>query len=534
MYADIIVTNGRLYTVDPVNPWAEAMACKNGRIVLVGSNDAVEALANDQTERLNAEGRLVLPGFTDAHVHFLQVARRRQQVSLFGVRHIDELRRRVETAVAKNRPGEWVLGWGWDENLWGGVQPTATLLDQWSGDTPVVLARMDMHTWWVNTAVLTQAQINAETADPPESHIGRDANGQPNGLLREWNALELVEPFIPKPTPDTLYEWLDETIAYAHVLGITGVHDQRIEREGADSFQLWHRLNQNNLLNLRVHMHLAADYIDQAATLGLRPGFGNDRLWLGHVKAFADGTMGSHTASMLAPFEGEPDNVGIIVTPKEELADLARRAGNAGFPLSVHAIGDRAVRDVLDVFEAHLATPAGMQLPLPHRIEHVQIIDPADIPRLGRAGIVTSMQPYHLMTDWQTAVSVWGERARNCFALRSMLKHGAVLAFGSDGPVAPIDPLAGIYAAVTRQDLDAAPPDGWYPSERLSIAEAVWAYTMGPAIVAGKESVQGSLTPGKWADFIVLSDNLFEIEPGQILDTAVDVTAVASQLVYRQ
>lgn len=532
MHADLILTNGRIYTVDPRQPWAEALACHNGRFIAVGSNAQIEALAGPQTTRLNGNGRLVLPGFIDAHIHFLQVAARRQQVNLFGVADMDELLHKVATAVAHTPPGQWVKGWGWDENLWGGGQPTAALLDKVAPHTPVVLARMDMHTWWVNSAVLERAHITAETADPPESSIGRDSSGQPNGLLREWNALDLVQPLIPQPDEETLYEWLQAAIHDAHRLGLTGIHDQRIEREGAQSARLWQRLNREGKLNLRVHMHLAADFIDEAATLGLQPGFGDERLWLGHVKAFADGTMGSHTAHMLQPFENEPDNTGIVVTSAEELWQLALAAGDAGFPLSVHAIGDRAGREVLDVFHEHLATPSGRALLLPHRIEHVQIIHPDDIPRLAHPGIVTSMQPYHLMTDWQTAVAVWGERTRTSFAFQSMLDAGATLAFGSDAPVAPLDPWAGLFAAVARQDLAQQPAGGWHPKQKLSLAAAIWAYTMGGATVAGKTAVQGSISPGKWADFIVLDRNLLAIAPAEILKTEVDVTVFASQVVY--
>jgi predicted amidohydrolase YtcJ len=279
-------------------------------------------------------------------------------------------------------------------------------------------------------------------------------------------------------------------------------------------------------------MHLAADFIAEAAKLGLQPGLGDERLWLGHVKAFADGTMGSHTAAMLQPFENEPDNTGIMVTGAEELWQLAVSAGQAGFPLCIHAIGDLAVRQVLDVFHEHLATPNGKSLLLPHRIEHVQIIHPDDIARLGHPGIVTSMQPYHLMTDWQTAVAVWGERTQTSFAFQAMLDAGATLAFGSDGPVAPMDPWAGLYAAVARQDLAQQPAGGWYPEQRISLAQAIWAYTMGGATVAGKTAVQGSISPNKWADFIVLDRNLFEITPTEILKTQVDLTVFASQVVY--
>jgi predicted amidohydrolase YtcJ len=543
--ADLILYNARIYTVDAAQSWAEAVACTRGRITAVGNNEEILALAGRATRRIDVAGRLVLPGLTDAHVHFLQYAIRRQEVSLFGLRDFAEVRRRVARAVEKAAPGQWVQGWGWDENLWD-VSPSAAHLDDIAPHTPVVLARMDMHTWWVNSAAMRQVGITPETPDPPESRLERDTEGQPTGLLREWNAIRLVEPYLPKPDSAMLQTWLKEAISEAHHLGLTGIHDQRVQREGRQTFRLLQALRRQGDLNLRVHMNIAAEHLAEAAALGLQPGFGDDRLWIGHLKAFADGTMGSRTAWMLDPFEGEPDNHGLVVTAMETLNELARQAGRAGFPLSIHAIGDRAVREVLDVLSElpfsergrdkissappHPHSPAV----LPHRIEHVQIIHPADLPRLGQAGIVASVQPVHLLTDWPTADKVWGQRARYAYAFRSLLDHGTRLALGSDAPVAPLNPMLGIYAAVARQDERGEPADGWYPEERLSVAEAIHGYTMGPAYLAGKQAVQGSVTPGKWADLIVLSANLFEISPSEITETKVALTIFDGEVVYNQ
>jgi hypothetical protein len=541
--ADLILYNGRVYTVDPVMPWAEAVACANGRIVAVGSNEEVLNLAGRATQRIDAGGRLVLPGLTDAHVHFLQYAIRRQEVSLFGVRDFDEVRRRVRRAVEKAAPGQWVQGWGWDENLWD-TPPSAAQLDDIAPHTPVVLARMDMHTWWVNSAAMQQAGITRETPDPPESRLERDVDGNPTGLLREWNAIRLVEPHLPKPGSAVLQGWLKEAIAEAHRLGLTGIHDQRVQREGRQTFRLFQALRRQGELNLRVHLNIAAEHLAEAAALGLQPGFGDEWLWIGHLKAFADGTMGSRTARMIEPFEGEPDNYGLPVTPADTLWEIAVQANRASFPLSIHAIGDLAVREVVDVLselpsseqgsrgtgeQKHTFSPAV----LPHRIEHVQVIHPDDLPRLSRYGIVASVQPVHLLTDWPTADKVWGKRSRYAYAFRSLLAHGTRLALGSDAPVAPLNPMLGIYAAVTRQDERGQPANGWYPEERLTVAEAIHGYTLGPAYLAGKQEVQGTITPGKWADMIVLSRNLFEIPPAEIAETRVEMTVLAGQVVYQ-
>ena len=534
---DLLLTNARVYTVDPARPWAEAVACQGGRIVAVGRAADLDALAGPATHRIDCGGRLLLPGLTDAHVHTLQYAIRRQQLSLFGLTDLAAVRERLARAVAAATPGAWIVGWGWDSNRWD-EPPTAALLDALAPHHPVALARMDMHTWWVNSRALAIAGVTAETPDPPDSAIGRDADGRPTGLFSEWNAIALIERHVPQPDAATLAGWLAETVAESNALGLTGLHDQRVEREGAASLRLFQALRRDGRLTLRVHANVAADYIAEAAQLGLQSGFGDDTLWLGHVKAFADGAMGSRTAAMLAPYEGEPGNSGIVVTPADKLWATLVAAGEAGFPMSVHAIGDRAVREVLDVMgewatvaaTATRSAPSGA--PMPQRIEHVQLSHPDDLGRLAAHRIVASVQPIHLPSDWRTADRVWGERARYAYAFRSLLDRGTALAFGSDAPVAPLNPLLGIHAAVMRQDETGAPAGGWHPAERLTVAEAIEGYTLGPARLSGKADRLGSITPGKYADLVVLSDNLFAIEPEAIPETTVWLTVFDGRVVY--
>ncbi|MBS1252822.1 MAG: N-substituted formamide deformylase [Anaerolineales bacterium] len=553
--ADLILQNTQIYTVDPGRPWAEAVACAGGQILAVGSGNDLMDLAGPDTQVIDAGGRLALPGFTDAHVHLLQVAIRSQEVSLFGVRDFDEARRRVRDAVAEAEPGEWLKGWGWDENFWD-VQPTRQHLDDIAPNTPIALARTDMHSWWVNSAALRKAGITRETPDPPESRIERDAEGEPTGILREWNAIRLIEQHIPDPAEATLQQWLRDAIAEAHRLGLTGAHDMRTEAEGRTSFRLFQALRHRGELDLRVHMNIAEAYVSEADTLGLRPGFGDDRLWIGHVKAFADGSMGSRTALMLEPYEGEPDNRGVAVTSADELWELAVQADEAGFPLSIHAIGDLAVRNILDVlsefqsaksdapasspnefgacYEKRVETRSGRVSAMPHRIEHVQVLHPDDLGRLSRYNIVASMQPVHLQGEWDTTNRTWGQRARYAYALRSLLDQGTRLALGSDAPVAPLNPMLGIHAAVTRQDLDGEPEAGWHPEERITVSEAIHGYTMGPAYAAGKQHVQGSIAPGKWADIIVLDRNIFEIPPAEIAGAGVDLMIFDGRVVHQR
>ncbi len=529
---DLILTNGRVYTQDPTQLWAEAVACRDGRIVAVGSATDIRALAGAGTRVIDCGGRLILPGLTDAHVHFLAYATRRNQVSLFGLTDAADVRRRLADAVGRAAPGEWVIGWGWDSHRWD-VAPTAALLDDISPDHPVALTRMDMHSLWANSRAMAVAGVTTETPDPVEAHIGRDVDGRPTGLFSEWNAMGLIERHIPQPSDGTLLAWFSETITALHQLGITGIHDQRIENEGARSLRLFQTLHRAGELSLRVHSNIAADYLDEAARLGLQPGFGDDTLWLGHMKAFADGAMGSGTAHMLAPYEGQPDNTGIVVTPPDELWALINRAAEAGFPMSVHAIGDRAVREVLDVMgEWQTTRGAAAHLPMPQRIEHVQVMHPADLDRLGRHAIVASVQPVHLQSDWRTADRVWGERGRYAYAFRSLLDRGTPLAFGSDAPVAPPDPMPNIYAAVTRRDGRGEPAGGWYPEERLTVAEAIEAYTLGPARLSGKADRFGAVAPGRYADLVVLSHNLFAIDPAEIPHTTAWLTVFNGRVVH--
>jgi predicted amidohydrolase YtcJ len=535
MKADLILHNARVFTVDRATPWAEAVACAQGRILAVGSNDDVTSLTGSATRVIDVGKRLVLPGLTDAHVHFLHYVVQRQQVCLFGINSLEEVRQRVRRAVEQAPPRDWVQGWGWDESCWD-APPHRRLLDDIAPRTPVVLKRMDMHTWWVNAAALELAGISAETPDPARGCIERDFAGAPTGILREWAAIRLVERHIPQPDKAALLKWLLAGISEAHHLGLTGIHDQRVEQEGQVSFRLFQELRRRGQLDLRVHLNIAAERLAEASVVGLQSGFGDDRLWVGHVKAFADGTMGSQTGLMLEPFEGQPDNWGVAVASTESLAQLMDEAAEAGFSLSVHAIGDRAVRELLDVLGDGTSQTGRSHRPdgLPHRIEHVQLIHPDDLPRLGQYGIVASMQPVHLMTDWPTADRLWGQRSRYAYALRSLCDHGTRLAFGSDAPVAPLNPMLGIYAAVARQDEGGQPKGGWYHEERISVAEAVHGYTMGPAYAAGRQGVSGSISPGKWADLVVLTRDLFRIPAAEIKGTDAYLTIFDGQIVYQQ
>jgi predicted amidohydrolase YtcJ len=529
----LVLYNGKLHTQDPGYPQATAVAIRDGRILAVGDDAEIESLVGPNTQTIDLKGRPVLPGFTDCHTHFLEYALHHSQVVLYGVDDWPEVRRRIRAGVERVSPGEWVLGGGWNQNLWrDGTFPSKADLDDISPQNPVALSRIDGHSMWVNSLALEKAGITAETSDPPRSRIDRDPDsGEPTGILREWEAIRLMQDVIPEPDDETITSALRESILDAHRLGLTGIHEMRVEGEKKPALRAFLRLRQRGELSLRVACMMPVEYLDEAIVLGLGSGLGDATLRIGGVKLFADGSMGSGTAWMLEPFEGNDDNYGLVVTPKEELFDVALRAQVAGISLAIHAIGDRAVCDVLDVLTE---IQGGQLFALRHRIEHVQCIHPSDVHRLAQLGVVASMQPPHIMDDWAVANRVWGKRGQYAYAFRSLLDAGTHLAFGSDCPVAPLNPLLGIQAAVLRQDRKGEPEGGWYPAERLTVAEAARGYTLGAAYAVGLEDVLGSITPGKLADMIVLSHDIFTIPPEEISDTRVDYTIFDGRVVYRR
>ena len=529
----LVLYNGKLHTQDRGYPQATAVAICDGCILAVGGDAEIEPLAGPDTQTIDLKGRLVVPGFTDCHIHFQEYALRRSQVILDGVDDWQEVRRRIQAEVKRAKPGEWVLGGGWNQNLWeDGTLPSKADLDDISPQNPVALSRADGHSMWVNSLTLEKAGITAETSDPPKSRIDRDPDsGEPTGILREWEAIRLVQDVIPEPDDETIVIALRESIAEAHRLGLTGIHEMRVEGEKKPALRALLRLQQRGELLLRVACMIPVEHLDEAIALGLGSGLGDANLRIGGVKLFADGSMGSGTAWMLEPFEGSDDNYGLVVTPKEELFDVARRAQVAGISLTIHAIGDRAIRDVLDVLTE---IQGGQGSAFRHRIEHVQCIHPSDVHRLAQLGVIASMQPSHIMDDWAVADRVWGKRGQYAYAFRSLLDAGIHLAFGSDCPFASLNPLLGIQAAVLRQDRKGEPEGGWYPEERLTVAEAVRGYTLEAAYAVGLEGVLGSITPGKLADMVILSRDIFTIPPEEISDIQVDYTICDGRVVYRR
>lgn len=530
---DMILYNGKLHTQDSNYPRATAIAVRDGRILAVGMDTEMRSLANQRTRQIDLGGHRVLPGLTDSHFHYYDWALNRRRLELTDTASLTDVCAQVVKVTAQTPPGGWIIGQGWNETRW----PIPRLLsradlDNLTPANPAILWRSDMHLAVANSLALQEAHLSAETPDPPQGVIDRDATGQPTGVLREL-AINLVRAVMPPPTDSETVTAMRDGFTELHRLGLTGIHDYRIMggADGPQAFRAYQQLQATGELALRMWMLLPGERLKQAIALGLRTGFGDDYLRVGHVKFFSDGGQGARTAWMLEAYE-DTASCGMPLTPMDEIADAIRRAHAAGLAVSIHAIGDRANRELVSVFEEVLGSERDAAPSAPHRIEHVQNIRPEDVRRLGRLGIVASVQPIHVPDDFPMIEKSVGQRGCWTYPFRDLLAAGVSLAFGSDCPVADPNPLWGIHAAVTRQMRDGSPTGGWYPGQRLSVAEAVWGFTMGATLVCGREAELGSLTPGKLADLVVLDRDIFTIDPMEIAQTQVVMTIFDGQVVY--
>jgi predicted amidohydrolase YtcJ len=530
MQATLVLYNGNIHTMDATRPRVEAVAITHNRILAVGDNEAMQALLAPNGQAIDLAGQTVTPGFNDAHLHFLSYGFKLGEIDVDLVPTPEEALRRVKALAAETPAGRWLKGRGWDQSIWsGGAFPTATMLDAATTEHPVFLRRKCGHVGWANSMALAQAGITATTVDPPGGEIERDPQtGQPTGILKE-RAMRLVFDVIPEPTAAENREALLRAIASVHAYGITSVGNM----EDTRTFQALQDLKAAGKLSVRVLMQIPEERLDGAIAAGVQSGFGDDWLKIGGVKIFADGSLGGRTAFMLEPYQNEPDNVGIVVSDADHLNTVVEKAARAGLASMVHAIGDRSNREVLDAVER--TRRAGIGLHLRHRIEHAQILHPDDLPRFAELGVIASPQPIHCVEDMVMAQNVWGERCAGAYAWRSLIDSGAHMAFSSDAPVSTPNVILGLHAAITRRRLDGYPgPDGWHGEQRLTIEEAVNAYTMEAAYAAGEETLKGSLTPGKLADLTVLSQDIFTISPDALLETDVTMTVVDGRVVYQQ
>ncbi len=526
----LVIHNANLYTFNPQHPTASAIAIDEGRVIAVGTDD--EILSSFATaNNLNADGRTIIPGLTDAHIHLEDFALSLGKVDGETFTR-EECLQRVAARMITASPGEWILGHGWNQNNWAEGYGNASLLDVIAPNNPVYLTHKSLHCAWVNSTALHLAGITHDTPDPTGGRIGHQPDGEPDGILFE-SAMGILDQAIPAPSFEQVVNGIQAAIPLLWQMGLTGVHDF----DGIRCFSALQVLQQSDLLRLRVLKGIHIEDLPHAIEVGLRSGFGDNMLRIGTLKLFADGALGPHTAAMLAPFEDDPSNCGFLMLDAEAVFEHGRLAVENGINLAIHAIGDRANREVLAGY-AKLRDFEGALLPashrpMRHRIEHVQVIDPADLPQFSKFNLIASMQPIHATSDMLMADRCWGQRSAYAYAWRSLLVSQVTLTFGSDAPVESPNPFWGIHAAVTRRRADGSPsPLGWYPEQRLSVDEALRAYTTGAAYAAGMEDRLGKLMPRYLADLLVLDENPFTCAPEELLNIHPLATMVGGEWVY--
>ncbi|HEX5598217.1 MAG TPA: amidohydrolase [Micromonosporaceae bacterium] len=523
-----IFENARIHTLDPALPRAEALVVRGERIVAVGDLSECRDRAGAGARRVDLAGMTVLPGLTDSHIHAASFARGLEQVDLRGATSLAESLQRIQAKARDLPAGAWLFGGRWDCHHWDRpVQPTRHDLDRVCPDRPVALPSVDGHTTWVNSLALQQLGIDADTPDPVGGEIVRDDRGAPTGILREAAAHPL-RPILESSASGDLVAQLRAALPHFLKVGLTSLHDI----DGQDCRVAFETLYERGELPLRVHKFLSVSALEAAIDRGWATGDGDRWLRTGPVKIFTDGALGSHTCLMSEPYVGEPENHGIAVTPAEEFERLVNTAADAGIAVAAHAIGDAANRMVLHTYDRWRSrqVAAGQPLRLRHRVEHAQHLAPADVAEFARLGVIASMQPTHCTSDIPLTTTLLAGRDLASYAWRSLIRSGAVVAFGSDAPVEDPNPFYGLHAALTRQQPNGQPPGGVQPHERLTLAQALHAFTVAPAYASYEEHLKGRLRPGMLADFIALPTDPFDLEPARLRDVEVAVTVVGGAI----
>ena len=531
--ASLVLLNGKIWTVNDRQPRAEAVACLGSRIVAVGSNGEIRKWIGAGTEAIDLGGKLVLPGFNDAHVHFFSGGENLASVQLRDAKSEEELRRRIAEFAAKQPAGRWITGGDWDHENWTPARlPTRQSIDAVTTGHPVFVNRLDGHMALANSEALRLAGITRDTPDPPGGTIVRDAAGEPTGVLKDA-AMERMYRTIPAPSQDQIADAVRAAMRYAAENGVTSVQDMSASPE---ILRVYQTLLARGELTVRISGHQPLAAWQRLAAVGLHAGFGGEKLHIGGLKGFADGSLGSTTALLFEPYLDAPNTSGLAnseMIPESKMQAHILGADRAGLQVAVHAIGDKANHIILGMYEE--AERQNGARDRRFRIEHAQHLRTEDIPRFGKLHVIASMQPYHCIDDGRWAEKRIGpERAKGTYAFRALLDSGAVLAFGSDWDVAPMAPLIGIYAAATRRTLDGKHPDGWVPEQKISVAEAIRAYTTGSAYASFDEQIKGSIEPGKLADMVVVSDDILSMPAAEIEKTRVETTVFDGKVIYRR
>ncbi len=526
--ADVVFRGGTVWTGEADGSPAEALAVRDGRILVVGDEGTIESLVGPDTRVVELEGRTLLPGFVDGHTHFLSGGFQLSSVDLRDAETPEEFARRIARFAETLEPGEWITGGDWDHELWGGELPEKEWVDSLTQDNPVFVSRLDGHMALANSLALEAGGVTAETADPPGGVVVRAADGSPAGVLRD-NAMGLVSRAIPERSAEEWDRALEAAATHALSLGVTQVHDV----DGWASLEVYRRAHAAGDLPLRVYVAVPMSTWERMRDLVAEEGRGDQWLWWGGLKAFVDGSLGSTTAWFYEPYADEPSTAGLLTTDTAQLRAWIRGSDAVGLQPLVHAIGDRANDWVLDVYE-ELEAEQGPR-DRRYRIEHAQHLTRDAIRRTAELGVIPSMQPYHAADDGRWAEKRIGpDRILTTYAFRSLLDEGARVAFGSDWTVAPLDPLLGIDAAVTRRTIDGANPDGWVPRERVTLEETLTAYTRNASFAGFSDAFSGTLTSGKVADLVVLSGDLFAQPTTGIKELRVDMTWIEGHEVFRR
>lgn len=526
--ASLAIVGARVWTADPERPWAEAIAVVGSRVVAVGAREDVQKRIGEDTRVVDASGGLVTPGWFDSHIHLFQGGLNLSSVQLRDAGSREAFVERLRAFAATRRPGEWITGGNWDHTLWGGQLPTRDWIDDATPNNPVWIRRLDGHMALANSLALQAAGVDAATPTPEGGSIERDEDGRPTGILRD-NAMDLVDRVRPTVPTSRLLEALDVASDYLLRSGVTSV----CHMGSMEHLRVLRTARDSGRLRVRVH---ASSPLDQWRLLEReieRHGRGDQWLTIGGLKGYVDGSLGSHTAAMLEPYADKPGDTGLLINPPQDLEHSTQAADAAGLHVMVHAIGDRANRIMLDIYQrvAQRNGPRDRRF----RIEHAQHIHPRDMERFARLGVIASMQPYHIIDDGRWAEQrVGAERLKTSYAYRSLLDSGAGLALGSDWPVSPATPLEGIQAAVTRRTLDGQNPNGWVPSQKVTVTEALRAYTSDAAYAVFAENDKGVLAPGKLADMVLVDRDLFAVDPTTIADAEVRMTIVNGRVAYER
>lgn len=539
--ADMLITNGKIYTMDANNSVVEALAIRDGKIIDAGTTaDITGRYAASRLENLN--GQAAYPGFTDAHLHLMGIGRALQRIDLIGTKNFETILEKVKAKAATVPAGQWIQGRGWDQNDWEKKEfPTNEALNALTPDHYVVLGRVDGHAILVNQKVLNLVGITRATQDPPGGQILRNAAGDPTGVLID-NAMDIVYNIIPPPSLAEDREALDLAMESCLAAGLTSVHDAGVDTTG---LRLYHDYGANQRLRLRIYAMLDGMQVGLSPTGGFmslrdifikgpQKNLYNNFLSIASVKLYSDGALGSRGAALLQPYSDDPKNSGLEVTAKDRIQQITEEAIQYGYQVNTHAIGDRGNRNVIDAYETAFKKFNADGKTKRFRIEHAQVISLDDIPRLAPLGIIASMQPTHCTSDMYWAQDRLGaQRVLGAYAWKRLMDSGALICNGSDAPVESNNPLWGIYAAVTRQDHEGKPDGGWYPDQRMTVFEAIKGFTINAAYAAFEEDIKGSLEKGKLADIVVLSNDITTIPPKEILNTKVERTFVNGKVVYK-